>query len=217
VSVTSRCRLCVCVASCTLHGYGAEERLTEAEKSIDRTSRVSDDGRSSRSSPSPSRQVLAFRKAERGGPGARRAAALVARGRGGPSARRKCPTPHGLPRLATTQTRTRRGQPTGRRRARPRRRSLAEMRCARKQRRTCAQRTGSRPLAPPPQLDATVKVCRACQNGAQRLYHIGRLGRVAVEAASGASALRCVASSTAAKAALRRAAPPASRRTRRSA
>ena len=143
--------------------------------------------------------------------------ALVARGRGGPSARRKCPTPHGLPRLATTQTRTRRGQPTGRRRARPRRRSLAEMRCARKQRRTCAQRTGSRPLAPPPQLDATVKVCRACQNGAQRLYHIGRLGRVAVEAASGASALRCVASSTAAKAALRRAAPPASRRTRRSA
>lgn len=67
----------------------------------------------------------------------------------------------------------------------------------------------------PPQLDATVKVCRACQNGAQRLYHIGRLGRVAVEAASGASTARALHSRQ--SLALRRAAPRASHHTRRSA
>jgi hypothetical protein len=78
------------------------------------------------------------------------------------------------------------------------------------------QRTGSRTLAPPPQLDATVKVCRACQNGAQRLYHIGRLSRVAVEAASGAFAAFASLHSRQSLA-LRRAAPRAPHHTRRSA
>jgi len=42
------------------------------------------------------------------------------------------------------------------------------------------------------QLDVAVKFSRACQNGAQRLFHIRRLGEVALEAGTATDQLHLV-------------------------